>query len=67
MALKPYDYFKYLLEEVPKYVDQKNLDFIDDLLPWSTQLPKSHSTLYKLHLNHTLDRYLLFHSFSQID
>lgn len=39
--LKPYDYFKYLLEEIPKYVDQKNLDFIDKLLPWSTQLPES--------------------------
>lgn len=39
--LKPYEYFKYLLEEVPKYVDQKNLDFIDNLLPWSTQLPDS--------------------------
>lgn len=39
--LRPYDYFKYLLEEVPKYIDQKTLDFIDNLLPWATQLPKS--------------------------
>ena len=33
--LKIYDYFKLLLEEIPKHVDGSSLDFIDDLLPWS--------------------------------
>ena len=33
--LKPYDYFVHLLEEIPKYIDDASLDFLDDLLPWS--------------------------------
>ena len=33
--LKVYDYFKLLLEEIPKHMDDINLDFIDDLLPWA--------------------------------
>lgn len=39
--LKPYDYFKYFLESIPKHMDDKNLDFLDDLLPWSPKLPES--------------------------
>jgi len=38
--LKPYDYFKHLLEELPKHMDDKNLDFLEDLLPWSLALPE---------------------------
>ena len=30
-----YYYLRYLLEQVPKYLDGKNLDFLDDMLPWS--------------------------------
>lgn len=37
--LKPYNYFKYILEEIPKHQDDKNLDFLDSLLPWSADLP----------------------------
>ncbi|GAU79048.1 transposase domain-containing protein [Fusibacter sp. 3D3] len=37
--LKPYAYFKYLLEEIPKHMDDKNLSFLDGLLPWSDELP----------------------------
>jgi len=33
--IKVYDYLKLLLEEIPKHMDDKNLDFIDELLPWS--------------------------------
>lgn len=36
--LKPYDYFKYLLEEFPKHGEFET-DFLDDLLPWSDKLP----------------------------
>lgn len=36
---KPYDYFEHLLEEIPKHMDDKSLDFIQDLLPWSPNLP----------------------------
>lgn len=37
--LKPYDYFKYLLTEIPKHLDDKNDDFYESLLPWSENLP----------------------------
>ena len=37
--LKPYEYFKYLLEEIPNHLDDKDLSFCEDLLPWSDKLP----------------------------
>ena len=37
--LKPYDYFVYLLEEIPKHLDDTDRSFLDDLLPWSPNLP----------------------------
>ena len=37
--LKPYDYFVYLLEEIPKHMEDTNRSFLDDLLPWSPNLP----------------------------
>ena len=36
--LKPYNYFKYLLEEIPRYMDDHGVDFCEDLLPWSDTL-----------------------------
>jgi transposase len=39
--LKPYEYFKYLLEEIPKHMDDTNKSFLDMLLPWSDSLPES--------------------------
>ena len=39
--LKPYDYFKHLLEKIPQHMDDKKLDFLEDLLPWSAKLPAS--------------------------
>jgi len=44
--LKPYNYFKYILEEIPKHMDDKDTKFLEDLLPWSHNLPdecKKHS------------------------
>ena len=38
--LKPYDYFEYLLTELPKHTDDNNNDFLADLLPWSETLPE---------------------------
>ena len=38
--LKPYDYFVYLLEEIPKHMDQEDRTFLEDLLPWSENLPE---------------------------
>ena len=36
--LKPYDYFVYLLEEIPKHMEQKDRTFLENLLPWSKKL-----------------------------
>lgn len=40
-GLKAYEYFKYLLEELPKRMgdSSKDMSFLDDLLPWSDKLP----------------------------
>ena len=38
-SLKPYDYFEYLLTEIPKHLDGMDRSFLDDLLPWSPNLP----------------------------
>ena len=39
--LKPYDYFEYLLTEIPKHMADQNRLFIKELLPWSPKLPES--------------------------
>ncbi|MBE6018512.1 MAG: IS66 family transposase [Lachnospiraceae bacterium] len=40
-GLKPYEYFQYLLTEIPKHQDEshKEMSWIEDLLPWSERLP----------------------------
>ena len=38
--LKPYNYFELLLTEIPKHMEDKDLDFLSDLLPWSEKLPE---------------------------
>ena len=38
-SLKPYDYFEYLPTEIPKHLDDTDRSFLDDLLPWSPNLP----------------------------
>lgn len=37
--LKPYEYLKYLLTEIPKHMEDRNQDFLEELLPWSEHLP----------------------------
>lgn len=37
--LNIYNYFKHLLTEIPKHMDDTDLSFLDSLLPWSKQLP----------------------------
>ncbi len=37
--LKLYDYFEYLLIEIPKYLGGTERSFLDDLLPWPPNLP----------------------------
>ncbi|MBR5564605.1 MAG: IS66 family transposase [Roseburia sp.] len=38
--LKPYDYFEYLLSEIPHHMEDVDKSFLEDLLPWSTNLPE---------------------------
>jgi hypothetical protein len=38
--LIPYEYLRVLLSEIPKYMDGKELSFLDDLLPWADALPE---------------------------
>lgn len=38
--LKPYHYFKYLLQQIPQHMDDKNTSFLENLLPWSEDLPE---------------------------
>lgn len=38
--LKPFDYVQYLLEEIPKHMDDRDCCFLEELLPWSEKLPK---------------------------
>ena len=40
-SLKPYEYFEYLLTEIPKHMDETDRAFLDDLLPWSPSLPEN--------------------------
>lgn len=37
--LNIYQYFKHLLTEIPKHMEDTDLDFLENLLPWSIQLP----------------------------
>jgi len=38
--LNIYQYFRHLLTEIPKHMDDTNLDFLGDMLPWSKTLPE---------------------------
>ena len=38
--LNTFEYFKLLLTEIPQHMDDKDLMFIDDLLPWSPTNPE---------------------------
>ena len=38
--LNIYQYFKHLLTEIPRHMDDTDLNFLDSLLPWSKQLPE---------------------------
>lgn len=38
--LKPYHYFKYILQQIPQHMSDKNTAFLEQLLPWSEDLPE---------------------------
>ena len=37
--LKPFEYMKHLLTEIPKHMDDTDFSFLEDILPWSENLP----------------------------
>ena len=39
--LKVYEYLNHLLTEIPKHMEDTDLDFVEDLLPWSEALPQT--------------------------
>lgn len=39
-GLNTYEYFELLLSEIPKHMKDKDLSFLDDLLPWSKTVQK---------------------------
>ena len=45
--LNVYQYFELLLTEIPKHMDDKNLSFLDDLLPWSPTVPEKCPSRFK--------------------
>ncbi len=46
-SINTYDYFELLLSEIPKHQDDKNLKFLDDLLPWSRKVQKKCPSRFK--------------------
>ena len=39
-SLNPYKYFEMLLTEIPNHMDEKDLGFLSELLPWSDRIRK---------------------------
>jgi hypothetical protein len=39
-GLKPYYYFKYLLEQLMEHFGEPFEDYLEDLMPWSDKLPE---------------------------
>ena len=45
--INTFEYFNLLLTEIPQHMDDKDLRFIDDLLPWSPRVQKKCPSRYK--------------------
>ena len=46
-AINTFEYFNLLLTEIPQHMDDKDLRFLDDLLPWSPKVQKECPSKYK--------------------
>lgn len=46
-GLNTYKYFEMLLTEIPKHMEDKDLSFINDLMPWSSKVQQECPSLYK--------------------
>ncbi|MBP5414174.1 MAG: transposase domain-containing protein, partial [Lachnospiraceae bacterium] len=45
--LNTYKYFEMLLKELPEHLDDKDLRFIDNLMPWSKRVQEECQSQYK--------------------
>lgn len=45
--INTFEYFNQLLIEIPQHMDDKDLRFLDDLLPWSPRVQKEYPSKYK--------------------
>ncbi len=45
--INTYQYFELLLTEIPKHMDEKDLSFLDDLMPWSPRAQKECPSRFK--------------------
>ena len=46
-GLNTFEYFNLLLTEIPQHVDDNNLRFLDNLLPWASMVQKACPSKYK--------------------
>ena len=46
-GLNTFEYFNLLLSEIPQHMDDRNLKFIDDLLPWAPRVQKECPSKHK--------------------
>lgn len=53
--INTFEYFNQLLIEIPQHMDDKDLRFLDDLLPWSPRVQKEYPSKYKKLLYTTAD------------
>lgn len=40
-GLKPFEYFKYLLDQILEHLDDPPSEYLDELMPWSDQIPEN--------------------------
>ena len=45
--LNVYEYFELLLTEIPQHMNDTDLSFLDNLLPWSPYIQEKCSSRYK--------------------
>lgn len=46
-GVNTYQYLELLLTEIPKHMDDNNLKFLDQLLPWSPRVQRECPSRYK--------------------
>lgn len=50
--INTFEYFNLLLTEIPQHMEDKDLSFIDNLLPWSSRVQKEFLVFFYLFISH---------------